>query len=195
MSTHALRSTARRRAVTRAIGALMLSASLAACTGPERDPHGASSAETALASTARATAVDVARFLTHYIATLEARDPDAVRALFVDDERFAWFTDGERSYASPDEVLAGMQRYAELTFRTQLSDVQITPLDPRHAAASTRFVTELSGAEMPAYRYGGVITLIVERTDGGWRILRGHTSTPAGPPRGADSAAYGDDRR
>lgn len=168
-----------RRGKVRAL-LLALSVTVGACAGPGRAPAHVDDAES------------VAAFFAHYIATLEERDPAAVRELFVDDGRFAWFTDGARSYGSPDDVLRGMQRYAEFEFRTQLDDVTVLALGARHATASASFSTELSSDDAPPFRYGGVITLVVERApDAGWRILRGHTSTPGGPPTdaGAPSGA------
>lgn len=123
-------------------------------------------------------------FLDHYILTLEAGDEDAIRALFVADDRFAWFTDGARSYASPEDVLAGMKRFNALRFETTLSDVRIVPLGAALASARSSFRThiEIPGSEDQAF--GGCITWLLEKdsVSGQWRVLLGHTSTPGQPP-------------
>ncbi len=127
---------------------------------------------------------EVEAFLVDYIAALEARDEDAVRALLNADGRFAWFTDGVRSYASPDDVLSGMRRFADIAFVTELSKVQVLPLGQGLASASAHFRTELTFPDAPAFTYGGVITWLLEKPSPGlgWTVLLGHTSTPGGPP-------------
>jgi predicted XRE-type DNA-binding protein len=126
----------------------------------------------------------VSAFLTHYIQTLERKDEQAVRALFVSDDRLAWFTDGKRSYSSADEVLAGMQRYDSMRFETTLADVRVLPLGANLASADSTFVTRLTIPGSAGRTFGGVITWLVEKdpASGDWKVLRGHTSTPGGPP-------------
>lgn len=128
---------------------------------------------------------EIRDFLAHYIATLEARDEAQVRTLFVDDGRFVWFTDGARSYGSADEVLAGMRRFGDMRFRTELDDVRTELHTPDLASAHSTFRTQLDLPGGNHHEYGGVITWLLERSpdDRGWRILVGHTSTPGGPPR------------
>jgi ketosteroid isomerase-like protein len=128
---------------------------------------------------------EVRSFLDRYVATLEARDEVQVRALFVDDGRFVWFTDGARSYGSADEVIAGMRRFAEVRFQTELADVHVEPLTPDLVSAHSSFRTRLDLPGGGKHEYGGVISWLLERSsqDGSWRVLLGHTSTPGGPPR------------
>ena len=130
----------------------------------------------------------VESFLHHYVEALERRDETEVVGLFVEDERFAWFTDGAKSYDSASDVLAGLERFADLTFETRLDDIQVLPLANTLASATTRFVTELTLPGGDTTEYGGVITFLVEKggvVDGEprWRIVLGHTSTAGGPPR------------
>lgn len=129
-------------------------------------------------------ATDARRFLDHYVATLESRDETQVRDLFVDDGRFVWFTDGAKSYASAAEVVAGMRRFADVRFRTELHEVHVLPLTNELVSVHSGFRTrlELSGG---GEHLGGVIRWLLERSpaDGRWRVLLGHTSTPGGPPR------------
>lgn len=125
------------------------------------------------------------RFLDHYVATLEARDEEQVRDLFVDDGRFVWFTDGAKSYGSAAEVLAGMRRFADVRFRTELHEVHVLPLTNELVSVHSGFRTRLELPAGGAHEYGGVISWLLERSpaDGRWRVLLGHTSTPGGPPR------------
>jgi hypothetical protein len=125
-------------------------------------------------------------FLSHYNDTLYGDDEAAIRGLFVADDRFAWFTDGASSYGSADDVLSSLGQYAGMSFETELSSKEVTPLTPSLAAVSTVFHTTLTIPGADDYVFGGVITWLLERSpdSGAWQVLRGHTSTPGGPPGG-----------
>lgn len=131
---------------------------------------------------------EVKAFITDYIETLQSGDEEAIRALFVSDGRFEWFTDGALSYASVEEVLAGLRRYEGIRFETALREVRVVPLGPRLASVRSHFRTKLSIPGSSDHEYGGVITWLVEKdpASGAWRVLLGHTSTPGGPPRGGE---------
>jgi len=132
---------------------------------------------------------EVKAFVSHYIQTLEARDEDAIRELFVADDRFAWFTDGARSYDSADDVIAGMRHYRDVRFKTTLSGVRVILLGGSHASVRSKFQTELTMPGSRNHAYGGVITWILEKrmSRGEWRVVLGHTSTPGAPPSRGDS--------
>ncbi len=127
----------------------------------------------------------VEAFLSHYIKTLESKDEEAIRGLFASDDRFAWFTDGKRSYSTPDEVLAGMRSYQDTRFETALSDVRVVLFGTNLASANSTFVTKLTIPGTAGHTFGGVITWLVEKdpASGAWKVLQGHTSTPGGPPQ------------
>lgn len=127
--------------------------------------------------------VEVQEFVNHYIDVLEGRDPERVRDLYVTDHRFAWFTDGERAYKSVDDLLAslaGLER-AGMTLTTTLSATNVVVLAPALASVSTRFETT-GWVEDGEFAFSGIITMLVERSESGWRVIRGHTSTPGGRP-------------
>lgn len=138
---------------------------------------------------------EVEAFLQSYLAALETRDEKALLGMFAVDDRFRWFTDGALSYSSSSEVLAGMQRFAGIEFKTNLTDIRVLPLAPTHASASASFQTELTIPGADNHTYGGVITWLLERKapSDPWRIPQGHTSTPGAPPaRGKDDERSGD---
>jgi ketosteroid isomerase-like protein len=126
----------------------------------------------------------VEAFLDHYVKTLESKDAAAIRTLFVDDDRLAWFTDGVRAYSTPEEVLAGMRSYEGTRFSTRLWNIRVLPLAAGLASAESSFETKLTIPGSSGAQYGGVITWLVEKDpqSGAWRVLIGHTSTPGGPP-------------
>lgn len=128
---------------------------------------------------------EVEAFLSQTIKTLESRDEEAIRSLFASDDRFAWFTDGKRSYSTPEEVLAGMRSYQDTRFETILSDVRVVLFGTNLASANSTFVTKLTIPGTAGHTFGGVITWLVEKdpASGAWKVLQGHTSTPGGPPQ------------
>lgn len=130
---------------------------------------------------------EVRDFLAHYTRTLEGDDEAAVRSLFVDDDRMAWFTDGALAYGSAADVLAGRQKYRGMRFSTTYTETEVRVLRADLASVRSGFRTELSGPGEWTGGYGGVITMLVERDSAGsWRVLQGHTSTPGAPPGGGE---------
>jgi len=124
-------------------------------------------------------------FVERYRDTLESRDLEAVRKLFVDDDRFAWFTDGKKRYASAGDVIRGLEELAAsgVMLSTEFSNLKAHALGTSQAAVSTDFQTQGFVGGKEAFQFGGVITMLLEKSvDGRWRVLSGHTSTPAGPP-------------
>lgn len=128
---------------------------------------------------------DVEAFLQHYIETLESKNEAAIRNLFVDDDRFAWFTDGALSYSSANDVLDGMKRFGGIQFKTTITDIHVVMLGGNLASIRSKFSTTLIIPEADDFTYSGVITLLLEKSgnDDEWKIILGHTSTPGGPPK------------
>jgi len=46
-----------------------------------------------------------------------------------------------------------------------------------HAVAHARYETAVLRDGAVVFRYGGVMTTVLEHRDGAWRILQGHTSS------------------
>ena len=120
-----------------------------------------------------------ADFLASYREVIEGDDTEAIRGLYVADERFAWFTDGVKKYTSADDVIAGLASMQGMKFSTEASDVEVVPLAPDLAHARTAFRTKILQGETVVYEFSGVITWLLEEVQAGeWRVLTGHTSTP-----------------
>ncbi len=138
---------------------------------------------------------EVRTFVERYLEALEARDEEAIPSLFIDDGRFAWFTDGARSYSSAAEVVAGLRAFEGVRFETTVSDLEVVPLCEGLVSVRSSFQTRLGLPGPEGYAYGGVITWLLERSPegAGWRILQGHTSTPGGPPREERRPERGED--
>jgi ketosteroid isomerase-like protein len=158
---------------TYAILSFALVALVASHARPRPTPHELTDAARADVESA------VSDFLTNYLAVIEGGDTEAIRGLYVEDDRFAWFTDGEKRYASGDEVLAGLASMEGMTFSTEASDVEVIPLTPDLAHARSAFQTKILQEGAVVFEFAGVTTWLIEAgKDGEWRVLSGHTSTP-----------------
>lgn len=125
---------------------------------------------------------EVKAFLARYLEAIESSDVDGLREALASDGRFSWYTDGVKAYASVDDVVAGLQRFRGSEARTDLSSIEVVSIGDRWASVRSEFRTELSFGGGGTHEFGGVITWLLEKERGGWRLLLGHTSTPAGPP-------------
>lgn len=125
-------------------------------------------------------------FLDQFDDAAERSDPEVLAALCIDDGRFAWITDGEVRYHSPEEMVRGLEgvRAQGMSFETSYSDVDTLLLSARHALLTASFKTDATVTSAAGFTFAGVVTMILERSpDGEFRLVRGHTSTPAGPPQ------------
>tara|TARA_R110000744_G_scaffold380561_1_gene502584 strand:- start:16241 stop:16744 length:504 start_codon:yes stop_codon:yes gene_type:complete len=130
--------------------------------------------------------VDGARnFILEYLKLLEDGEIEKVRKQYVNDDRFAWFTDGQKRYSTPDEVIKGLNevRATGVRLRTSTHDLEILPLGSSHVSARTSFETRAFGPEGERFSFSGIMTIVLEfQVGGSWKIIYGHTSTPGGPP-------------
>ena len=95
----------------------------------------------------------------------------------MDDPRFRWFEDGLLRYRSGEEIVGALNGFPPGTrIETSLSEIEAEWLGAKNITGSAKFRTRVT---MPgqSFEYGGVFTLVVERAEGGWKFLRGHTST------------------
>jgi len=121
----------------------------------------------------------VAAFLDGYLRAIEGRDEVSIRNSYDASGRFAWLEDGKLRYRSVDEVLAGLRSIpAGTPIRTTLTNLVVVPLGGNGAHARASFATTI-GTGPTAFSFGGAITFALERQHGTWRIVVGHTSSPA----------------
>ncbi len=110
-----------------------------------------------------------------YLQAVETRDTSAIRAVFVEDDRLAWLEGGEVRYRSVDAMLASLSGFPpDATLRTRLEGLTIVPAGSDAAHAWARFETTVSGAG--GFSFAGALSLVLERTPEGWRIVGGHSS-------------------
>jgi len=118
---------------------------------------------------------EVRTTIERYLQGVESRDTAAIRAAFVDDGRLAWMEGGEVRYRSVDAMLASLEGFPpDAAVHTRLDDLTIVPVGTDGAHAWARFQTTVSGPG--GFAFGGALSLVLERTPRGWRIVGGHSS-------------------
>lgn len=148
----------------------------------------------------------VAAFTAHAEA-LQAKQWAEAGDFYADSPSFRWWEDGELRYPSAGAAraaLEGLAAYGPLEVRYGAPDV--IALGPQAATLAVTFQTTV-GEGARAFSFAGVQTLLLRRSDAGWNVLRGHTSTrrptndqagaaaaeqeavPQGPSAGGDEAA------
>ena len=148
--------------------ALSAALSLVACTPMQPAVH----APTGLKN-------EVAAFLDGYLAAIASRDAAKIRKAYIADDRFVWIEDGKVRYRSVDDVLSSLAAFpADSPIRTELSDLAVVALGQGAAHAWASFKTSV-GEGRGGFSFGGAISFTLERDGNSWRVVSGHTSSPA----------------
>lgn len=139
-----------------------------------------SSSDMAAPGTSQNPEQEIAAFLDSYTAAFSDLDTTLVRSLYVDDGRFIWLEDGKVQYQSPDAILDGLAALPpNMQVETNLIEPVITVLSDTLATVQSRFESRFYGPSGEGFAFGGVLSMVLERSASGWRIVSGHTSTPA----------------
>ena len=121
---------------------------------------------------------EVGEFLAAYREAFNAGDTDAIHEMYIGDDRFAIFEDGVLRYATPAAVVEALKSFPPgMTLATEHSNARIIPLTEHLATASLNYQTRITTADGGSFEFGGVVTLLAERTANGWRIVTAHTSS------------------
>lgn len=149
-------------------GALLL---VLGCASPGRAPGGEAEAE-------------VRAWLGGYSAAVAEGDWERVGDLYADDPDFLVLEDGRVRYRSANEVrraLTSMAASFEVSTAFAGTDVIVLAPDRAHVATIVRqrFVGEGRALEFEA-----ALSLLLIRTEAGWKILRAHTSSRREDGRG-----------
>lgn len=142
---------------------------------------GCQSSATSELSQAHATAMrdSVQAFLSTWSVEEGAGGWDTLVDRYAEDPDFVWVEDGQVAYRSVEEIDAAA-RGLESSFvseATEFIEPSIAPLAPGIANVTTRFQTTLRRRTATDIQYSGVMSMTVLNTEGGWKVLRGHTST------------------
>ncbi|MGQ0542894.1 MAG: YybH family protein [Blastocatellia bacterium] len=128
--------------------------------------------------------VEITAFLDKWNIAIANSDLAAIRSAYVSDARFQWFQEGVLKYRSSSEIVEQRSKYPkETAIVTKLSDIEVRLLNDQLAYGSVAFKTKLS---MPtdSFEFSGMFTMLLEKTDGHWKFVSGHTSTVPPPTPG-----------
>jgi hypothetical protein len=100
--------------------------------------------------------------------------------LYADEPRFRWVASGIVEARSVEQI---RKYFAGLPPGTRVENTyqgtEITPLAPGVAMVTTLFQTRLVDPQGGGFAFSGALTMtLIERPDG-WKILNGHSSSPA----------------
>jgi hypothetical protein len=157
--------------ILRPMAALLL---LAACSQPER---AVTAAQMSAAETGATELVEEwAR------AGSEGRWDDLV-ALYADEPDFAWIEQGQNRYEDHDAIAAGVAqaRDANMTVRTSVSDIVVTPLAPDAGAVRANVSIVFGDPAAGGFAFDGILTGVAIERNGRWMFLQGHLSSPPQP--------------
>ena len=120
----------------------------------------------------------ITRFLADYTTPLRSDETARFAGWFHDDGALRWYENGALRYRSVAEMVAALGSFgAPVTVTTELADRDVQQLAPDMAVVGARFTTRIDGLGEPI-RFGGALTMLLERRDGAWRIRHGHSSSP-----------------
>lgn len=109
---------------------------------------------------------------------------DSLGSLYADSPEFVFLESGEIRYRTASAVREALRGVPTGTrIETRYEELAILPLAPGVAAVSGRFATRFINADGAQFEFGGVLSLVVQHEDAGWRIVAGHSSAPV--PRGS----------
>ncbi len=121
--------------------------------------------------------VEIENFLDKWNTAIAKGDATAIRSAYVADARFQWFEDGILTYRSSGQIVERLSKFPEGThIDTNLSNVDVRLLTDELAYGSASYSTRITMPTGP-FEFRGVFTMLVERTNGRWRFVSGHTST------------------
>ncbi len=171
-----------------AVMALILLLGIAGAAGASASASAADGASAANGASGQTLSEDQAAAIRRGVqATLDAYREHAAAGrweelmrLYADEPRFQWVASGIVEARSVDQI---RKHFAALPpgarVETTFQGTEITPLAPGVAMVTTLFQTRLVDPQGGGFAFGGALTMtLIERPDG-WKILNGHSSSPA----------------
>lgn len=121
---------------------------------------------------------DVRGLLDRWMQAFESRDAAAVRSVLASDARFVWLEDGQARYQSVDDVLGALATFPPgMSFDNDINVVKIVPVSDAAAWAQLATKTEIRQGGQVLSTFAGVVLMLVQRDEHGWRIVAAHSST------------------
>lgn len=93
-------------------------------------------------------------------------------------ERFVWTSDGKIEFPTADSLARFIEPFAATLKHTELSfgDVRVSVLAPGLAQAAATYRELFVGQKADTTRIAGVFVGVWARSNGGWKLVSGHTS-------------------
>ena len=113
----------------------------------------------------------------------EAAQWDSLAMLYSEAPGFRFMENGTLRYPSSAairEALASVPKGTRI--QTQYRNTEIAALAPGLADVVTLFQTSFVDSAGTRFSFEGAVTLLLAHEPGGWRIIRGHSSSPPPPP-------------
>ena len=112
----------------------------------------------------------------------EAAQWDSLATLYSESSGFRFVENGTVRYPSVTairEALASVPKGTRI--QTQYRDTEIAALAPGLADVTTLFESSFVDSTGARFSFHGAVTLTLAHEPGGWRIIRGHSSSPPAP--------------
>lgn len=120
---------------------------------------------------------EINAFLDKWNNAIAKSDLATIRSAYVNDARFQWFEEGVLTYRSSGEIINKLSQFPKgTTIDTQLSNIDVRPLTDKLAYGSASYATKIVMPTGP-FEFSGVFTMLLERDNGRWKFVSGHTST------------------
>jgi hypothetical protein len=121
--------------------------------------------------------VEINAFLDEWNMAIAKGDAATIRSAYITDSRFQWFEDGALTYRSANEIADRLSQFPKgTTIDTKLSNIDVRLLTDKLAYGSASYATKLTMPNGP-FEFRGVFTMLLERDNGRWKFVFGHTST------------------
>jgi SnoaL-like protein len=113
----------------------------------------------------------------------EAAQWDSLAVMYSETPGFRFVENGTVRYRSAAAIRQALSSVPIGTrIQTQYRDTEIAALAPGLADVATLFETSFIDPGGARFSFQGAVTLILAHEPGGWRIIRGHSSSPPPPP-------------
>jgi ketosteroid isomerase-like protein len=120
----------------------------------------------------------VQSLLNEFTARMNAKEMEALGALYSNDSTFFWIEAAGLRYRSVKDIREGLQsltRISEIEFK--FYETRIDVLSPTIATVRTEFSQTFVEGTSKGTTYGGYMTITVVREADGWKFRNGHTSS------------------
>ncbi|MGE0590116.1 MAG: hypothetical protein AB7O48_16175 [Cyclobacteriaceae bacterium] len=119
-----------------------------------------------------------------YVNHVNLNGLEAVDTFFLDDDRFYWVEDGLIQYPTKASLVIGLKEFIPQvdSVKMEILDTETDAISERHASFFVRFKEDIILKSGYKFTLDGAITILMEKKDGSWKFLNGHSSTKK--PRG-----------